>query len=524
MAIKNLIKSMLFLCHVALQEARRWIFLRKALLYYDASVSSSEITATLSSLQAHGYQTYTLTKRSSSFGSFRLPELTTSQLVQLFFCWRWRKIIFLSEPSSLIKLLASMRCPVSSRKHTVKPPESVAAIPPGNLNILVIMGWFGKSVHGGAENAVWDTCTELAKRGAKIEVWSTASSSLAGWNQDFLREDEQTNFKVRRFKTQTWWEPKFHPVHNDEFNREGGTTAWQRLVWKYSNLFGWGMEQALQKEAHRFDVIHLTHYLSGTAHRLSGFFPNKTILQPFLHDEPPLRNPLMRSLFAGATRVICNSESEINLAESSHCGLSRDAYHVVGNGVELPDTTPINSDPEIDALARKGFVLFIGRLVEGKNIQQLIDWHTQVPEASRPQLVFMGEGELRQDSTLQRPWITFLGFVEEPRKLYALKHALCLAQLSLLESFSLVMMEAWLLGTPTIVHSDCLATSQHIDRSGGGYKLSSSDEYTRALAELSDPQTRSSFADKGKEYVQNTYSWDRVCENYSRAIQGIFPH
>src|SRR5690606_23354313 len=151
----------------------------------------------------------------------------------------------------------------------------------------------------------------LSLRGANVEVWAASTSSLAGWNNDFVKDDEsQLGFKLRRFPTKRMGERLFHRVHKS-MNKEGGTNFLTRYFWVKTNLTGVGMEQALLKNESRFDSIHICHYLSGSAHRLSGLVHRKTLLHPFIHDEAPLRNPVMRHFFAGSRGVLSNSPAEI---------------------------------------------------------------------------------------------------------------------------------------------------------------------------------------------------------------------
>ncbi len=62
-----------------------------------------------------------------------------------------------------------------------------------------------------------------------------------------------------------------------------------------------------------------------------------------------------------------------------------------------------------------------------------------------------------------------------------LRHALALVHLSQLESFSLVMMEAWLEELPVVVDSRCLATYSHVLAFEGGYGIASENEFVEKL-------------------------------------------
>lgn len=386
--------------------------------------------------------------------------------------------------------------------------------------LLFIMSWFGPKIHGGAENFIFQLCHQLALSGAKVEMWSTASSGLAGWNQDFMNEDIRgLSFTIRRFQTQTWTERIFHRVHR-RMNKEGHTCPILQLLWNYSNLYGYGMKEALLKEESRFDSIHICHYLSGTSHRLSGVVPEKTILHPFIHNEAPLRKSIMRHFFAGARGVLCNSEAERYLAGEAYCGLLPQLYQPIGNGVERSaEVESLTAFDRVDELRKRGFVLYIGRFVPGKNLGELFSWHRNAfqSDAQFPYLLLIGDGELKTSPDISREHgIINLGFLSEAEKQYAISHSLTLVQPSLLESFSLVIMEAWLARVPVIVHRDCMATRVHCERSQGGTSVFDLKTYADAVSAIREnPKLREKQGAHGFDYVQNNFTWARVCQNFA---------
>jgi glycosyltransferase involved in cell wall biosynthesis len=115
-----------------------------------------------------------------------------------------------------------------------------------------------------------------------------------------------------------------------------------------------------------------------------------------------------------------------------------------------------------------------------------------------------------------------LGFVPARDKFDAYAAALALCQPSLLESFSLVMMEAWLCGAPTLVHAGCAVTREHCLASNGGLFFGEYFEFVEALDVLQDDEPlRRRLAASGRAYVLDRFTWPRITENYLRVLREL---
>ncbi|MCB0360536.1 MAG: glycosyltransferase family 4 protein, partial [Bdellovibrionales bacterium] len=112
-----------------------------------------------------------------------------------------------------------------------------------------------------------------------------------------------------------------------------------------------------------------------------------------------------------------------------------------------------------------------------------------------------------------------LGFVDEDEKRTLMGEARFLIQPSTNESFSIVLMEAWLCGTPVLVHARCAVTREHVVQSGGGLYFGSAEELADVLsAVLSDEALRDALGQAGMRYVKTEYSWDAVLNRLSDAF------
>jgi hypothetical protein len=165
------------------------------------------------------------------------------------------------------------------------------------------------------------------------------------------------------------------------------------------------------------------------------------------------------------------------------------------------------------------FLLYSGRLENAKNVPLLIEWFVAYKQA-RPEsnltLVLTGKGEI---SLPARTDIVCLGVIDwqDLNDAYSASVALC--QLSLNESFSIVMMEAWQQRRPVIVHADCAVTREHVERSGGGYACHDADSFITAIDTLLErPEEAAMLGERGYTYVQEHFAWSVLVDKFVRTL------
>jgi hypothetical protein len=165
------------------------------------------------------------------------------------------------------------------------------------------------------------------------------------------------------------------------------------------------------------------------------------------------------------------------------------------------------------------FLLYSGRLETAENVPLLIEWFLAYKQA-RPQsnlmLVLTGKGAINLPT---RPDILSLGVIDwkDLTDAYAASAALC--QLSLNESFSIVMMEAWQQHRPVIVHADCAVTRDHVERSGGGYACRDVTSFITAIDTLLEyPEEATILGERGYTYVQKHFTWSILVDKFVRTL------
>jgi glycosyltransferase involved in cell wall biosynthesis len=388
--------------------------------------------------------------------------------------------------------------------------------------LAFVVPWYGPDIAGGAEAECRATARALRDRGVPVEILTTCArdhaSSWVDYHPDGVTEED--GIVVRRFKVRPRDAERYHRLQwrldlgasltsfeEEDFIRESVNS---------SDLYGY-----LATERDRYWYAFIP-YCFGTTWEGALIAPDRSLLIPCLHDEPFAHLKWTRRVL-GAVHAVCfHVGAERALAERV-AGADPERFHLVGEGVDPP---PVGDGERFRRKHRvlDSFLLYVGRKAPEKNTPLLLDYFARykLTHPNSPlKLVLIGPGGVRIPGRLSRDIID-LGFVSLQDKADAYAGALALCQPSLLESFSLVMMEAWLAGTPALVHGRCAVTREHCRASNGGLYFEDYFEFVEAVDTLAgDAMVRRRMAEAGRAYVLAHYTWDRVSENYLAVLHRL---
>jgi glycosyltransferase involved in cell wall biosynthesis len=120
------------------------------------------------------------------------------------------------------------------------------------------------------------------------------------------------------------------------------------------------------------------------------------------------------------------------------------------------------------------------------------------------------------------PFITDLGFVSEQEKQEAMAGALAFVHPSLNESLGIVLLEAWLAGTPGLVHAGSAVLRWQCRSSGGGLWFRHYPDFEEMLKRLMDnPDLRQQMGAAGRAYVLRAYNQNAVDERLFSALEKV---
>jgi glycosyltransferase involved in cell wall biosynthesis len=189
------------------------------------------------------------------------------------------------------------------------------------------------------------------------------------------------------------------------------------------------------------------------------------------------------------------------------------------------DPEPVPSEEEVAAFCRRhgtapGYLLYAGRREEAKGVPLLFEHYARYRAArpDAPALALMGSGDLPVPRRIARH-VTDLGFVPGEDRAAAYAGASVLLHPSTLESFGMVLLEAWMAGTPALVNGGSPVLVSHCRESGGGLWFDDAATFDAALdLLLDDPGLRGRMARAGADYALGTYSWGRVRRRFTEAL------
>jgi glycosyltransferase involved in cell wall biosynthesis len=381
--------------------------------------------------------------------------------------------------------------------------------------LAFVVPWFGAEIAGGAEAECRATARALQARGVRVEILTTcARDHASGWADHHPEgPTEEAGLPVRRFKVRPRNPARYLQLHW-RLQLGGAMTSLDEEVFVRESINSNDLYGYLAAERQRYWYVFMP-YCFGTTWEGVRASPERSLLIPCLHDEPFARLQWTRRLLRTARAVCFHVPAERRLGESLTSGNPGNFFEV-GEGVD----TAIAGDG--DRFRRnyriwEPFLLYAGRKAPEKNTPQLVEFFARyrLTHPDRPlRLVLAGPGGVRVPERLARDVID-LGFVAVRDKQDACAAALALCQPSLLESFSLVLMEAWLCGTPALVHAGCAVTREHCLASNGGLFFGEYFEFVEAVdLLLGDRALRDRLGANGRNYVLSHFTWDRVAANY----------
>jgi glycosyltransferase involved in cell wall biosynthesis len=388
--------------------------------------------------------------------------------------------------------------------------------------IAFVIPWYGPDILGGAEAEARRTAERLCQAGLPVEVLTTCVRDLrADWGLNYHRPGvvEINGVMVRRFPVRKRDRAAFDAVNWKLMHNQPVTPA-EEQIFVHENVCSPALVDYIGKHQDEYIFIFIP-YMFGTTYWGIAACKGKALLIPCLHDESYARMGVFRQMFTWVQRLIFLSPAEMELACSLYPWVDEVAV-LIGGGVDTDFTADGEAFRHTYGVTAP-FILYAGRKDHGKNVDLLVDYFRryQAHRSNAVELVLIGGGALPVEVN-HHAGIKDLGFVPLQEKYNAYAAATILCQPSLKESFSLVLMEAWIAGTPALVHAGCAVTREHCQRSNGGLYFADYSEFEACLdLLLSHPALRAALGANGRRYVMENYRWDIIVERYCRLLNGM---
>lgn len=368
----------------------------------------------------------------------------------------------------------------------------------------------GAGTVGGAEMLLWTLARSAAAAGLAVDFYSTCAINHFTWENELEPGPRQAEgVQVTLYPVNADRDVGAFLQVQEVISRGQRVSDADEATWFRHSVNSDALIAALAERADDYAWIATGPYLFGLVEAVSTVAPAKTLLIPCLHDEPFARVRRIAAMFARVGGCLFNTVPERDLAHEL-LGHGFDVEAVVGMGVE-----PFEADPTRFA-AEQGFespyVIYSGRREPLKGTPLLLDYLDCFRRRTGRdiKLVLTGSGEIDPPERL-RAHMMDLGYVDEPTKQAAMAGAVAFCHPSVNESLSIVLLEAWLAGTPGLVHARGRVLRHQCRAAGGGLWFRDYADFEQALVWLLDhPQDARRLGAQGRAFALREYAPDVI--------------
>jgi glycosyltransferase involved in cell wall biosynthesis len=386
------------------------------------------------------------------------------------------------------------------------------------VRLGLVVQRYGREVTGGSESLARAVAERLAARD-EVTVFTTCAVDYVTWRNELpagssrLGGVEVVRFPVAAERDLAAFNASAEPLYGRATSREEELAFLDR-----QGPVVPGLVDELRGRSAEFDAFLFFTYLYWPTYHGLRLVGERSVLVPTTHDEPPLRFSIYEDVFAAPRGLVFLTPPEEALVRARFEVGDRPTA-VAGIGI---DERPA---PDVEGFRRahgveRPFLLCAGRIDAGKGCAEMIDHYRRwrARRADGPDLLLSGTlaMELPDD-----PHVRYLGFLSEEDKAAAMAGADALVGPSPYESLSIVLLEAYALGTPGLVNGRSAVLQDHAVRSNAALWYDDADEFGAALDRLADPALRTALGASGRRYVDVNYRWDVVLERYRRVLERV---
>ncbi|WP_061217774.1 glycosyltransferase family 4 protein [Leptospira weilii] len=426
---------------------------------------------------------------------------------------------------------------------------------PSLKKIAVVSPIFSDKVSGGSEKLIFQL-VELLAMDFEITVLTTRSLDYITWKNSIpirrknffyegtnhskpIRFEEKTSSLGGKYKVLQFTVEKQRNM--ERFNRLSKKILEKPSLQNKENTNHWLIEQGpytpeliqfIESRKSEYDIFFFVSYLYYPLVFGIPLVAEKSIIIPTFHDEPPAYLPIYKEILTDQSSYSFNTPEELNVFRNV-LGYKPSTYSIIGMNLNLDryssdPSENIYADYHKSSLEKNSnreetpFLLYVGRVDQGKGFLEMAEWFLEWKKNSKlpHKLKIAGKiaskipNRISEDKNIE-----FLGFVEEQIKFELIQNCACLINSSPLESFSIVLMEAWLKGKPALVNGRSDVLKGHCLRSNGGLFYFDRKSFFATLDFiLNHPKESFEMGRNGKKYVEQNFNPKTVREKLLRLI------
>lgn len=385
--------------------------------------------------------------------------------------------------------------------------------------ILFVVQRYGLEVNGGAELH----CRQLAERlkdEYDVSVLTTCAIDYVTWKNEYKEGIEHINgVKVIRKKVDFERnQKKFNKISaklNNEKDNINLGIEWQEAQGPHSAE----LIKYLEDHKDDYDVIIFLTYLYYTTYFGLKVAPEKSILIPTAHDEPPIYYSIFNETFNLPKAILYSTTTERDFVNKRF----KNDYiesDIVGLGVDINENAQ-DIDLEKTFDIKDDYVVYIGRIDEFKGCKEMFEYFLEYKKIYNSNLKLVLAGKSAMEIPGNKDIVT-LGFVSEDEKVNLIRKSKLLILPSKFESLSLSTLEAMYLKVPVLLNGKCEVLKQHAILSNGGLYYENKWEFIETLDYLiRNSKIAERMGDNGRRYVDEIYRWEVVMKKLVAYIEKI---
>ncbi len=385
--------------------------------------------------------------------------------------------------------------------------------------ILFVVQRYGLEVNGGAELH----CRQLAERlkdEYDVSVLTTCAIDYVTWKNEYKEGIEHINgVKVIRKKVDFERnQKKFNKISaklNNEKDNINLGIEWQEAQGPHSAE----LIKYLEDHKDDYDVIIFLTYLYYTTYFGLKVAPEKSILIPTAHDEPPIYYSIFNETFNLPKAILYSTTTERDFVNKRF----KNDYiesDIVGLGVDINENAQdINLEKTFGI--KDDYVVYIGRIDESKGCKEMFEYFLEYKKTYGSNLKLVLAGKSAMEIPRNKDIVT-LGFVSEDEKVNLIRKSKLLILPSKFESLSLSTLEAMYLKVPVLLNGKCEVLKQHAILSNGGLYYENKWEFIETLDYLiRNSKIAERMGENGRKYVDVNYKWDVIIEKLKKNIENL---
>ena len=383
--------------------------------------------------------------------------------------------------------------------------------------IAFVVPWYGDKIPGGAETELRGLIKDLQKNRIELEVLTTCVEKFGSdWNKNYYKPGDyvEDRINIKRFKVRKRDTKKFDKINFKLMNNQKITTEEEQKFFE-EMVRSVDLENYIEKNMDDYSLFCFIPYMFGTTYYGVKKSKKKAVIIPCLHDESYAYMETIKEIFNISSASIFHAKPEQELAKRLY-SMKNVKTPVLGEGLDFNIPDKLEGFKEKYNL-KNPYILYAGRKDEGKNVHLLLKYFSIFKEKNAfidLDLVLIGGGEIQIPKNIKEN-VHDLGFVSIDDKYRAYANSLTLIQPSINESFSIVIMESWAVGTPVIVNDKCEVTKNFAIESNGGLYFNNYFEFEEILKfYINNPNIANKLGQNGKEYVFKNFDREIVTKKY----------